>query len=141
MRDPQRTQHRPRHMPGDGGSASLEIAILGPVLLALVFAIVQGGLWFYARNLAMAAAQEGATAGAAYHAPTGAGPARARAFLNEQAADSLTSTTVSSSGSTQTLVRIQVTGRSLSVLPGLPGLPVTQTAESPVERFTTDLNP
>ena len=134
-------QPRPRHLRGDGGSASLEIAILAPALLLLVFAIVQGGLWFYARNLALAAAQEGATAGSAYHAPHDAGTARARAFLTEQAADSLTSTTVTSTGSTNTLVRIQVTGRSLSVLPGLPGLVVTQSAEAPVERFTTDTTP
>lgn len=132
---------RSRHPRGDGGSASLEIAILAPALLLLVFAIVQGGLLFYARNLALAAAQEGATAGSAYHAPAGAGTARARAFLTEQAADSLTSTTVTSTGSTTTVVRIQVTGRSLSVLPGLPGLVVTQSAEAPVERFTTDTTP
>ena len=50
---------------------SLEIAILAPALLLLVFSIVQGGLWFHARNLAQAAAQEGAAAGAAYHSTTG----------------------------------------------------------------------
>ena len=34
----------------------MEIAILGPALLLLIFSIVQAGLWFYARNLALAAA-------------------------------------------------------------------------------------
>ncbi len=87
---------------GQDGSASLEIAILAPALLLLVFAIVQGGLWFHARNLAQAAAQEGATAGAAYTSTTGAAVARARAFLAEQAGDSLTGATVSTSGSTPT---------------------------------------
>ena len=43
---------RDRHG-GDAGSASVEIAILGPALLFLVFAIVQGGLWFYAHNLSL----------------------------------------------------------------------------------------
>src|SRR3954468_14627745 len=74
----------------DGGSASLEIAILAPALLLLTFVVVQAGLWFYARNLALAAAQEGVTAGRAYNAPAGVGPARARAFLAEQTGDSLT---------------------------------------------------
>ena len=46
---------------GDRGSASLEIAILAPALLLLTFVVVQAGLWFYARNLALAAAQEGVT--------------------------------------------------------------------------------
>ena len=55
------------HAQGQDGSVSLEIAILAPALLLLVFSIVQGGLWFHARNLAQAAAQEGAAAGAAYN--------------------------------------------------------------------------
>ena len=125
----------------DTGSVSLEIAILGPALLLLVFAVVQGGLWFYARSLALAAAEEGATAGAAYQADRSAAAARARAFLTEQAGDTLTSTEVTTTGSSITTVRIQVTGRSLSVLPGIPGLPVTQVAQADVERFTTDATP
>ena len=38
----------------DTGAVSLEIAILAPALLLVVFTIVQTGLWFYARNLAHA---------------------------------------------------------------------------------------
>ena len=114
----------------------MEIAILAPALLVLVITIVQAGLWFHARNLAQAAAQEGATAAASYTATTTAGLARARAFLSEQAGDSLTATTVSTAGSTATLVRVEVTGRALSVLPGVPGMTVTQTATAPLERFT-----
>ena len=34
-------------------------------------------------------------------------------------------------------VGIEVTGRALTIVPGLPGLAVTQRAEGPVERFTT----
>jgi Flp pilus assembly protein TadG len=130
-----RTCHRPG---GDTGSASVEIAILGPALLLLVFAIVQGGLWFYAHNLALAAAEEGVTTGAAYGARPDIGVVRTRTFLDQQAGDSLTATTISSAGSTPTVVRIAVTGRSLSVLPGVPGIEVTATAVGPVERFTTD---
>ena len=130
---------RKRDRPGgDAGSASVEIAILGPALLLLVFAIVQGGLWFYAHNLALAAAEEGVTTGAAYGARPDAGVARTRNFLDQQAGDSLTATTISSAGSTPAVVRIEVTGRSLSVLPGVPGIEVTATAVGPVERFTTD---
>jgi Flp pilus assembly protein TadG len=123
---------------GQDGSVSLEIAILAPALLLLVFSIVQGGLWFHARNLAQAAAQKGAAAGAAYNATTAEAVARARSFLSENAGDSLTSTSVTAAGSTTAFVRIEVTGRALSVLPGVPGLTVTQDALVPVERFTTD---
>jgi Flp pilus assembly protein TadG len=117
---------------------SLEIAILAPALLLLVFSIVQAGLWFHARNLAQAAAQEGAAAGAAYNAAPAAAVARARSFLAEHAGDSLTGTSVTAAGTTTAFVRIEVTGRALSVLPGVPGLTVTQDALVPVERFTPD---
>lgn len=120
----------------DGGSASLEIAILGPALLLLVFTVVQAGLWFYARSLALAAAQEGVAAARAYNAPYDAGVRRARAFVDRSAGDSLQSATVSGAGTTATVVRVEVRGRALSVLPGIPGMPVSQVAEGPVERFT-----
>lgn len=108
------------------GSASLEIAILGPALLLLIFGVVQVALWFYARNLALAAAQEGVDAARGYRATSDAGVTRAQSFLQRAAGDSLQGATVSASGSTPTTVRIEVRGRSLSVLPGLPGLSVTQ---------------
>jgi Flp pilus assembly protein TadG len=133
--------HR-RSLPNrDRGSVSLEIAILGPVLLLLILSIVQAGLWFYARSLALAAAQEGVAAARSYQAHPASGISRAQSFLDEQAGDSLTDTTVSSAGSTPTRIRIEVTGRALSVLPGIPGLQVTQGAEGPVERFTTESAP
>lgn len=125
----------------DGGSVSLEIAILAPALLLLIFSIVQAGLWFYARSLALAAAQEGVTSGRAYGADADTGISRAQSFLDQQAGDSLTRTSVSSAGSTATVVRIQVSGRALSVLPGVPGFEVTQSAVGSVERFTTDGTP
>src|SRR3954447_7362241 len=126
---------------GDRGSASLEIAILAPAVLLLTFVVVQAGLWFYARSLALAAAQEGVSAGRAYNAPATAGPVRARTFLSEQAADSLTGTTVSSAGTTAAVVRITVSGHSLSVLPGLPGMAITQSAQGAREHFTVPGGP
>ncbi|MFZ0322657.1 MAG: TadE family protein, partial [Actinomycetes bacterium] len=86
----------------DRGSASLEVAILGPALLLLIFSIVQAGLWFYARSLALAAAQEGVTAARSYDADPGTGISRAQSFIEQQAGDSLTQTSVSSAGSTPT---------------------------------------
>lgn len=44
-------------------------------------------------------------------------------------------------GSTPLEVRVTVTGRSLSVLPGLGGVTVRQSAHAPVERFTTPVRP
>lgn len=125
----------------DGGSVSLEIAILGPALLLLIFSIVQAGLWFHSRSLALAAAQEGVNAARAYQADPATGTSRARLFLTEHAGDSLTATRITSTGTTPTQIRIQVRGRALSVLPGIPGLTVNQAAEGPVEQFTTASRP
>ena len=118
------------------GSVTLEIAILGPVLLLVVFTIIQVRLWSYARSLALAAAQEGVAAGRAYGAPNNAGGASAERFLAERAGDSLLNPEVRSSRRGGDLV-VRVTGRSLSVLPGVPGLGVAQSAQAPFEEFTT----
>jgi Flp pilus assembly protein TadG len=129
-----RLLHRPREQ--EWGSATLEIAVLGPALLLLIFTLVQVGLWYHARSLALAAAQEGVAAGRAYGAGSSVGVDRARTFLDRAAGDSVRQTSVSPAGSSTTRIRIQVQGQSLSVLPGLPGVAVRQAAEAPVERFT-----
>lgn len=120
----------------DRGSATLEIAVLAPVLLLVVFTIIQVGLWSYARSLALAAAQEGVAGGRGYRAPATAADLAARSFLDRAAGDSIVERQVSTSA-TATEVRVEVTGRSLSVLPGVPGLPVRQRAHGPLERFTS----
>ncbi len=117
------------------GSATLEVAILAPVLLLVVFTIIQVGLWSYARSLALGAAQEGVAAGTAYRAPEQAGRHRAQEFLDATAGDSLRGSSVTAVAS-PTSLRIEVTGRALSVLPGVPGLPVRQRAEGSIERYT-----
>ena len=123
-------------MPGrDRGSATLEVSILAPLLLLVVFTIIQVGLWSYARSLALGAAQEGVAAGRAYQSSAEAGRARAQAFLDATAGDSLVGSVVTTSATAGSL-RVEVTGRALSVLPGVPGLPVRQRAEGPLERFT-----
>jgi Flp pilus assembly protein TadG len=119
----------------DRGSVTLEVSILAPVLLLVVFTIIQVGLWSYARSLALGAAQEGVAAGRAYRAPVEAGRARALSFLEATAGDSLIGSAVTSTA-TATSLRVEVTGRALSVLPGVPGLPVRQHAQGPIERFT-----
>ena len=128
---------RKRRSRGDErGSATLEIAVLGPALLLLIFTIIQTALWFYARNLALAAAQEGAEAARSYGSTPAAGVTRAQSFLDRSVGDSLQATAVSSAGSTATTIHISVSGRALSVLPGVPGFRVDQSATAPVERFS-----
>jgi len=120
---------------GEQGSVTVEIAILAPVLLLVVFSVVQAGLWSYARSLALGAAQEGVAAGRAHRADAADGRRRAEQFLSRAAGDSLLDRAVQVRATADTL-RVEVSGRSLSVLPGVPGVPVRQAAEGPIERYT-----
>ncbi|MDO9379935.1 MAG: TadE/TadG family type IV pilus assembly protein [Nocardioidaceae bacterium] len=44
---------------GDSGTSAIEFVIVAPVFLALIFLLVQAGLFFYGRNVAETAAREG----------------------------------------------------------------------------------
>ncbi|HEY8722153.1 TadE family protein [Pengzhenrongella sp.] len=138
-----RTVARARSADGENerGSTSLELAILFPVLLLVITGLVQFGLWFHARSLALVAAEEGVTAARTYHSGEGAATARARQFLDNNAADTLADITVTASRSGAERIRVEVTGRALSILPGVPGPAVAQSAQGPVERFTTAGDP
>lgn len=125
-----------RRLRGDDGSVSVEIAILFPALLLLISAIVQYGLWFHARSVALAAAQEGVIAATTYRAAAGSGVERAREFLDAHASDTLHDPQISQTTPTPGQVAVQVTGRAVSLLPGMPGPAVTQSAHAPIERFT-----
>lgn len=136
-RNPSELTQPGRRSVGERGSSTLELVIAFPVLLLIIFSLVQASLYFYARSLATAAAEEGVRGARAESAELPDGVARARSFLEATAGDSLLGPAVSSAGSTGTRIRIRVTGRSLSVLPGVPGLQVAQEASGPKERFTT----
>lgn len=125
----------------DTGSASLELVILFPALLLLVTALIQYALWFHARSLALAAAQEGVAVARAYGSTPQAGRDTALAFVRDHGADTLTDATAIASTPGPGHVQVAVTGRSLSVIPGAPGITVNQSADGPVERFTTAVTP
>lgn len=118
------------------GSVTVELAVLAPALLVLVFSVVQVGVWSYARSLALAAAQEGVTAARVQGAGVEAGRERAESFLRQTAGDSLRDGQIRVDR-TAVDVKVEVSGRALSVLPGVPGLLVRQSAAGPIERFTT----
>ncbi len=125
----------------DRGSVTLELVIAFPTMLLLIFSLVQASLYYYARSLALAAAQEGVRGARVESGDLRDGVSRARSFLNNHAGDSLVSTAVTDTGSGPTQVRIRVSGRSLSVLPGVAGFNVTQEASGPKERFTSTGTP
>ncbi|HEX8629509.1 MAG TPA: TadE family protein, partial [Catenuloplanes sp.] len=63
--------------PGDRGATPVELAILLPGILFLLFASIQVGTVFLARAVALNAAQTATTAQRAYGAEPGVGAARA----------------------------------------------------------------
>ncbi|MEE1672154.1 TadE/TadG family type IV pilus assembly protein (plasmid) [Streptomyces sp. WAC07094] len=121
----------------DRGDASIQMAIVYPFVLLATIAVVQASLWYYARQIALTAAREGVFAARAYHATPTDGVARAQEVLARTAGDSLRSPAVSTAGSSTQRVRIQVTGQAQSMIPGLAGLRIRQSASGAVERWTS----
>jgi Flp pilus assembly protein TadG len=120
----------------DSGMTTLEVAVLFPITLILIFGIAQTALWYMARSAALAAAQEGVTAGRAYNAKPGDGPAAARNFLNAQVGDILGGAQVGIPSSPAGTLRITVSGTSLSLIPGWK-INVSQSAQGPLEKWNS----
>ncbi len=120
---------RPR---GDRGSATIEHVVIYPVLLLFIFAIVQTGVYFHARGMALAAAESGVREGRiAASADVGAGAAQD--YLDQVANQTFSDVSVSAAGSSATEIQVTVTGTVPSLFPGLWDLEVTQSASGPIE--------
>lgn len=114
------------------GSVTVEMVLLAPVLLTTLFAGIQTGLVFHARQVAIAAAQEGVRVAAAYDADLPDGLSTAQALASDWGRGALADIQVTGSRTT-TRASITVTGTAVNLLPGLDW-PVEQTATLPVER-------
>jgi Flp pilus assembly protein TadG len=127
------------HLPGDRcsgdrGAAATEVAIAMPLLLMLVLASVHLALWFHARQIVTAAAQEAARSARAYDAADSDGYTRAEQILTGLGTRSVTNPAVVISRGAG-IVTATVTGHSPVVIPGLV-LDVSATSRSPIEAFT-----
>lgn len=118
------------------GSATLEAAIVYPVVLLFILLAVNTALWFHARNTAMAAAQEGVRIGRAYGSTPAAGQEAARRFIQKVGGSFLRSATVTVDWSGDTLA-VTVHGEAISLIPPF-GVGVEQVARAPVERWTVE---
>lgn len=125
---------------GERGSATLELAVTFPVFLLLLLSAVQAGLYFYARAIALSAAQQGVQTARLEHHTLDRGTAAARAYAAHAGGGSLHQAAVATTGSTATTVRITVTGAAPSLLPGVAWR-VSQQAAGARERFTTAAAP
>jgi hypothetical protein len=114
----------------------MQVVILLPLLFSIMFLGLQAALFYHARTVAIAAAQEGARAAGSETGSTAQGIAAAAAFIAAAGgADVIEGASVSGSRSAGTAT-VTVSGTSLSVLPGWSPR-VTQSVTMPVERLTT----
>lgn len=136
-RDERRRARHPRASARERGAATLELVVVFPMVLLITFGVIETALWYHARNVALAAAEEGVRVASADGSTLDAGVDKATDFaLRAGADDILSGVAVRSAGGTEE-VTITVSGRSLSLFPGWPGHDVSQTASGPVERFTS----
>ncbi len=116
---------------------SLSLAIVFPVVLILVMTVVQTGMWWYQRQLALSAAREGVDAGRGQGNRTDeqkneAARRQADDFLNRQGSPDHR---VVTDGSTPVLIRVTVEVTAPVIVPFITPPTVTQFAEAPRERF------
>lgn len=117
----------------DRGAGSIQMAILVPVVFAIIFATIQAGLWFHARNVATSAAQVSIEAARTYDGTAGAGEAAGYGYLSQVGGLDQPGVSVSRSATTTTAV---VTGDMTRIVPLLPLPKVEVTSSASVERLT-----
>ena len=140
----QATQRR-RRLARDQGSSALELVLLTPALITLVFAIVQAALLWNAKHTLAVAAQHGArlarTVVALQPVVTAAVPAGSDStvqtstlsFLRQTGGSSLADPTVTVHRDGE-YVTVTVSGTSVGVLPGTT-MRVSGSSRTPVEGF------
>ncbi|WP_084700737.1 TadE family protein [Streptacidiphilus anmyonensis] len=133
-RPPQRIRLHGRGLDGaDRGALSLELAILAPVVMLLLFTIVQAGFYFYTRDVAVTAAQQGVETARVHGGTLGEGEAQTWDLLH-RTGGSITGPAVSGS-QTGANVTITVTGSVTTWIPGLT-FHLSQTATAAKEQLT-----
>lgn len=115
------------------GSVSVQMVLLTPVMLLIVWIALGAAMYYYGRTTALAAAQAGATAGAAEHGAVD-DCVRTATDLASRAGDSLAGIAVTCQVRAQVVVAT-VTGHTLSLVPGWEPV-TTQTATVPREEVT-----
>ncbi len=120
-----------RRRKAEDGLTSTELAVIMPVLIALILVPFQVALWWHADQIADAAAREAVDAAQVADATEQDGIAAAEWFLH--AAGNITEPQVTVTKTAET-VNVEVTGRAPRLVPGFDWQ-VTAHADGPVERF------
>jgi len=113
----------------DSGATTVEIAVLLPLMLLLLMAVVQVGLWFHVRAVMTTAANKAVDATRSDAATTADGEQAATEFLTHTAAldDIVIDVDRGPEGA-----RAEISGEVVSLMFGAP-ITVTVVAEAPIE--------
>ena len=117
------------------GSSSIQMVILMPALFSIMFLGLQGALYYHARTVAIAGAQEGARAAGGQNGTAVGGISAASSFVSDAGGKDVLPGAQVTGGRSATTATVTVTGTSLSVIPGWSPA-VSQSASVPVERIT-----
>lgn len=131
---PRRGSRRAFWRDSEAGLNSIEAAILMPVVIALLFGIVQATIFFHARNVASAAAQVAVQAAAAYDGSAGAGQAAGATYLANVGGINNAGVSVSRGAQTTTAT---VTGKTAPLVPGMPLPTIKVSAQAATERLSS----
>jgi Flp pilus assembly protein TadG len=126
---------RPVGLRGERGSASVQLAVLLPVMFGVMFLGLQAALVYHARTVAVAAATEGARAAAAEHGTAGDGATAAAGFLADAGGADVLERSAVTANRAAGAATVTVTGTALTVLPGWHPH-IEQSATLPTERIT-----
>ena len=122
----------------DDGALVLTYVIIVPVFMLVIMVIIQGALWYLAREAALAAARQGVDAARLPGAGPGAGTQAALAFARNDASGYLlgpsAAAAATGAGNATATIQITVTGHVPTFVPGLV-INISQAVQAPVEKF------
>src|ERR1035437_8825637 len=116
-------------------SSSIQMVILMPALFSIMFLGMQGALYYHARTVPIAAAQECARPAGSQNATAAGGIWAASLFVSDAGGKDVLPGAHMTGGRSATTATMTVTGTSLSVIPGWSPA-VSHRASVPVERIT-----
>lgn len=128
------------------GASAIELSIVAPLFLLLIFTLIQGALLLYARNIALSAAREGASDVRLFQ-PDEYGPGieaalsgKIRRYVltvgNQTMVNPEPQILYNPGGNGRVTVTVQ--GEAISLLPGID-LQVERAASMEIEQFEPDL--
>lgn len=139
------TRARPAGHPavgrGDRGAVSLEVVVLFPAALLLVFGALQAALWYHATTVATAAAAAGVNVGRAEDGTVASAVEATRSVLQRSGGPAVLDQAAATGTRSATSMSVTVTGSAPQLIPGLFSAAVDQTVTGAVERVTVPGSP